>query len=71
MDAFSVFFSMVIVISALYQFIYMVSPSKIRKTMEYYDYDPSSAKHPFILFRVQMSQIIGICFLFMAGLFFL
>ena len=49
----------------------MISPAKIRKIMEYYDCDPSSAHHPFILFRVQMSQIIGLSFFFMTGLFFL
>ena len=38
--------------------------------MEYYDYD-SSAKHSLILFRVQMSQIIALTFLFLAGLFFM
>ena len=39
--------------------------------MEYYDYDSSAARHPFILFRVQMSQIIAMTFLFLTGLFFL
>ena len=39
--------------------------------MEYYDYDQRAASHPFVLFRVQMSQIIGMTFLFLTGLFFL
>ena len=71
MDAFSIFFFLVIIGSASYQIIYMISPARIRKVMEYYDYDPASAKHPFILFRVQMSQIIGLSFLIITGLFFL
>ena len=71
MDAFSIFFFMVIIASASYQILYMISPARIRKTLEYYDYDPASAHHSFILFRTQMSQIISFSFLFMTGLFFM
>ena len=71
MDAFSLFFSFVIIGSIGYQLLYMISPQRIRIIMEYYDYDSSAARHPFILFRVQMSQIIAMTFLFLTGLFFL
>ena len=71
MDAFSLFFSFVILGSIGYQLLYMISPQRIRKFMEYYDYDSSAARHPFILFRVQMSQIIALTFLFLTGLFFM
>ena len=71
MDAFSLFFSFVIIGSIGYQVLYMISPQRIRKIMEYYDFDSSAVRHPFILFRVQMSQIIAMTFLFLAGLFFL
>ena len=70
MDAFSLFFSFLIIGSIGYQLLYMISPQRIRQIMEYYDYD-SSAKHSFILFRVQMSQIIALTFLFLGGLFFM
>ena len=44
MDAFSVFFILIIIFSALYQLFYILSPQSLKKKFEYYDYDPTAAQ---------------------------
>ena len=44
MDTFSTVLVFIIIFSALIQFIYMISPRRLKNVMEHYDYDPAFAK---------------------------